>query len=226
LGGGRQHGQGVEPKGVRDARAEELDFMMKLGVFDLVNRDVATMAGCKKPTTVKWIDIDKGTAEKPVVRSRLVARDFKGKDGGREDLFAATPPWEILKCVLVLARQTEGEKVMLIDVKKAHLNGKVNMEDDGRHFIELPLESKADGKVGELKRWLYGMRPAARAWEDDYSKNLEEIDMKRGSAAPTTFWCAGTGVRCVVHGDDFTFTGKGQELKRIKENMEKCTRSR
>ena len=54
-------GKELNPKEVRDARAEELDFMMKLGVFDLVDRDVATMAGCKKPTTVKWIDIDKGT---------------------------------------------------------------------------------------------------------------------------------------------------------------------
>ena len=93
-------GKELNPKEVRDARAEELDFMMKLGVFDLVDRDDGDDGGL--------IDIDKGTAEKPVVRSRLVARDFKGKDGGREDLFAATPPWEILKCVLVLARQTEG----------------------------------------------------------------------------------------------------------------------
>ena len=34
------------------------------------------------------------------VRCRLVARDFKGKDKDRDDLFAATPPLEAKRMLL------------------------------------------------------------------------------------------------------------------------------
>ena len=55
----------------------------------------------------------------------LVARDFNaGGDRDREDLFAATPPWELKRLLLSHAMDRRGKrvrKIMLIDVKKAHL---------------------------------------------------------------------------------------------------------
>ena len=56
------------------------------------------------------------------------------------------------------------------------------------------------------------MRPAAKAWEDDYAEKLESIGFLRGKAAPTVFHHPGWKVRIVVHGDDFTVTGKQQHL--------------
>ena len=51
--------------------------------------------------SLKWVDTDKGTEEEPMVRCRLVARDFKGKDEkDREDLFAATPPLELKRVLM------------------------------------------------------------------------------------------------------------------------------
>ena len=52
---------------------------------------------------------------------------------------------------------------MLIDVKGAHLTGDV----PEKVFVLLPSES--GGGVARLKRWLYGMRPAAKAWEEHYA---------------------------------------------------------
>ena len=49
----------------------------------------------KKPTKVRWVDVNKGDAESPNVRSRIVAKDFKVD--ARPDLFAATPPLEYLR---------------------------------------------------------------------------------------------------------------------------------
>ena len=46
------------------------------------------------PTTVRWVDVNKGDRRVILVRSRLVARDFKGEDTCRDDLFADTPPLE------------------------------------------------------------------------------------------------------------------------------------
>ena len=40
------------------------------------------------------------------VRCRLVARDFKGGDKDRDDLFAATPPWEAVR--MLMSRATIG----------------------------------------------------------------------------------------------------------------------
>ena len=40
--------------------------------------------------SVRWVD----TLKSDGVRSRLVARDFKGGDNDRDDLFVATPPLE------------------------------------------------------------------------------------------------------------------------------------
>ena len=42
----------------------------------------------KAPVSVRWVDTNKGGPEEWLVRSRLVARDFKGNDKWRDDLFA------------------------------------------------------------------------------------------------------------------------------------------
>ena len=106
--------------------------------------------------------------------------------------------------------------LLLIDVEKAHLNGICDRKDV---FVELLREAGAPGKCGRLKRWLYGMRPAARAWENDYSKNLESTGMKKGKSSPSVFWDPSTRTRCVVHGDDFTFLGYPDELEKMKKMM-------
>ena len=51
------------------------------------------------------------------------------------------------------------------------------------------------------------MRPAASAWEKDFSEKLEEFGLVTGVSAPTAFYCKEKELRCVVHGDDFTFMG-------------------
>ena len=43
---------------------------------------------------MRWVDTSKGEGDKMDIRARLVARDFKGADKDRDDLFAGTPPLE------------------------------------------------------------------------------------------------------------------------------------
>ena len=119
----------------------------------------------KAPIKVRWLDINKGDKEMPEYRPRLVAKEIK-RDS-REDLFAAAPPLEAKKILFQKAvnknarRRRAGRrgiKIMLIDVKKAHLNGVVKEGENA--YIELPGEAGRRGMCGRLKRWLYGMRPA------------------------------------------------------------------
>lgn len=56
----------------------------------------------------------------------------------------------------------DGLCVQLLDIKKAHLNGKVQ-PDGGEHYLQAPPEKAKVNMCWELKRWLCGMRPAARA---------------------------------------------------------------
>jgi hypothetical protein len=168
------------------------------------------------------VDVEKTDMGKIIERSRWVARDFKGK--GEEDtehLFAATPPLEAKKLLFKWVRRLlkdgkkNREKVLLIDVRKAHLNAFCEEEV----YVELPPEADAPGKCGMLKRWLYGMRPAANAWEKEYTQKLESAGYVRGEYSAVTFFNAETGVRCVVHGDDFTFAGPEAGLMEIKGKM-------
>ncbi len=62
-----------------------------------------------------------------------------------------------------------------------------------------------DEKCWRLERWLYGMRPAASAWEADYSEKLKALGMVKGGGNPTAFYNPEKEMRCVVHDDDFTF---------------------
>ena len=212
-------GKELDRKAVDGARREELQFMMDLGVWEPATLDECMKQTGKPPVTTKWVDVDKGRDGSIVVRSRLVARDFKTKTGREQfDVFAAMPPLESKRMLFrmlmvdgsVKGREDQGHvKLMFVDVKKAHLNGK--LKDDEYAYIQLPEE--AGSGVARLKRWLYGMRPAANAWESDYAKHLEENGFRRGVAAPTTFAHIEKGIRLVVWGDDFTFLGRDGDLK-------------
>jgi len=204
----------------RQAEAEEMDFMKKIQLYDVVETAECWERTGNPPVTTKWVRVNKGTSEAPDVRCRLVARDFKPKgERDRSEIFAAMPPLESKKLLFQQAvtqnarnRRSgeDGIKVMLIDVKKAHLNGFVG--EDEWAYIELPSGVARKGQCGRLRRWLYGMRQAASAWERDYSDKLAAIGFTKGIAAPTVFYWEERGVRCVAHGDDFTFSGKQSDL--------------
>ena len=84
-----------------------------------------------------------------------MARDVKTKgETDRGDLFAAMPPVEAKKALFQQAVNEnardracgkEGIKLMLIDVKKAHLNGVVG--EDEYAYIELPGEAGRGASV-------------------------------------------------------------------------------
>ena len=170
----------------------------------------------KQPISTKWVDLRKGAD----VRSRWVARDFKPKlERDREDLFASMPPLEAKKLLFQKSREIRKDgkkmKLLFIDVRKAHLNG-ICDEDV---FVELPPEAKAPGKCGKLLKWLYGTRPAAQAWEKDYSDKLQKEGFEKGKASSTVFVNKSKEIYLVVHGDDFTFLGEERDLKDITEKM-------
>ena len=88
--------------------------------------------------------------------------------------------------------------------------------------MELPEEvgAKPD-QIGKLEYWLYGFRPAAAAWENDYAEKLQGVKFERGLATPVAFYNKERDISLVVHGDDFTFVGEGPSLDWIEACMKK-----
>ena len=200
---------------------EEIGFMQSRRIWTEVPVAECHRKTGKAPVSVRWVDVNKGSAENLEIRCRLVARDFKGKhEKDREDLFAATPPLEAKRALISRAatRRRKGaiRKLLFIDARKAHLNPRCT-EDV---YIDLPEEAgAAKGTCGKMNFWLYGFRPAASAWEKHYSNLLEEAGFIRGLSSPVIFHHPERDMSCVVHGDDFTFEGEDVDLKWIQELM-------
>ena len=170
------HGDKLDMKLVRKGRKEEIDYMEFRGIWEICDEDEAWRETGHGPVSTKWVDTNKGTKDEPLVRCRLVARDFRKKgEKDREDLFAATPPLETIRILLSKAatrrpNSNKKKKLMFIDAKKAH----INPECKDKVYIKLPEECGVEmGKCERLKHWLYGFRPAAQAWENFYAEKLE-----------------------------------------------------
>merc|ERR1711994_768137 len=110
---------------VREARYEEVDYMTNRGIWSEVSVQECWRKTGKAPVSVRWVDTNKGGAHEMCVRSRLVARDFKGGDKDRDDLFAETPPLESVRFLLSRAATERKDgvrrKLLFIDARKAHL---------------------------------------------------------------------------------------------------------
>ena len=84
-------GLSIDVELVREARAEEVQFMERLPVWERSSWEECQPRTGRDPVSTKWVDIDKGRDGE--VLSRLVARDFKSKNVAKDlDVFAATPP--------------------------------------------------------------------------------------------------------------------------------------
>ena len=107
--------------------------------------------------------------------------------------------------------------MLFIDVKKADLVPKCGENV----YVQLPKEANvAEDECGKLEYWLYGCRKAGQAWEDHYAGVLSRAGFIRGVASPVIFFHAEKQIWCVVHGDDFTFTGEDEGLDWITKIMQ------
>ena len=216
-------GKPLDAPMVRAAREDELAELKRLEVYDTVDLEECWRLTGRAPVTARWIDTNKGDDAKPKYRSRFVAREIRGLYGGgdREDLFAATPPWEAVKMLLsdvVTGDRRCVRKLMFIDIGKAYLFAPVTEQNI---FVDLPPEQAQEGKCGRLKKALYGTRDAAKAWEMEYNRTLASLGFVTGLSSTCVFHHPTRGIKLVVHGDDFTLSGDEQQLHWFAGELEK-----
>jgi hypothetical protein len=202
-------GEELPPDLVKEGRAEEIEWVHSIKLYDKVHRSVAAGRGIK-PIPVRWINTNKGDAIKYNVRCRLVGKELKAKTKGAllaHQLFSAMPPWEMIKALFSLlvtddVEPAEELEIGIFDISRAHFMPKVRRE----LYIELPEEDRLpgeEGMIGRLNRNMYGFRDASAGWFDDWQELLESDGFKIGAANPALFHNQEKKSRGAVHGDDF-----------------------
>ena len=146
---------------MREARELELKYLRDLGVYEKVDEKEAVEECGTTPVDTKWVDTDNAFEEEPMqIRSQMCAREFKSDD--RPYLYARTPPLEALKAIIsIAANHKEMLSIMHIDVSRAYFHAR---ED---------IMGTDAGKVGLMKKSMYGTRDAASNWERNWQENVK-----------------------------------------------------
>ena len=115
----------MDPRDVRTARQKEIQYSWDMEVCEYSTEAESRTRKGRNPVGLKWIDTNKGSAEAPRYRSRLVCTEVRHK--GVEPIFSATPPLEtprVLLCVVCQEDVFRVEDPFLIstaDVSRARL---------------------------------------------------------------------------------------------------------
>ena len=144
---------------MKQACEKELKYLRELGVYENDDEREAIAKYNVIPVDTKWIDTEALEVEPIQLRSRIVAREFKS--GDRSDLYAGTPPLEALKAILSIAASHSPEFLLMhVDVSRAYFHSKAQRPV----LVRLPADDrtgKDEGKIGPLKKNVYGTRDAA-----------------------------------------------------------------
>ena len=86
-----QSGEPLVPSLMRAARVEEMQYFKEMKVYEKVSIKECMRVTGRKPIGVRWVDINKGDSAQPNYRSRLVAKEFKGKAVALTFVFTRCP---------------------------------------------------------------------------------------------------------------------------------------
>ena len=216
-------GASLDPTEVRRARRIEIEYARRKKVWMKITRAEARRRGLKI-IKVMWIDVDKGDAQSPNIRSRLVAKEFN--NGVEEGLFAGTPPIEALRLLVSAAATVEDDEensvIMINDVSRAFFEASIQREV----CIELPDEDVEDGDreqdmVGLLQQSLYGTRDAAANFQKEVRIFMKSVGFRPGRYNPCTYYHPTRKLTTLVHGDDFVTKGCRRQCHVFRAQLEK-----
>jgi hypothetical protein len=154
-------------------------------------------------------------------KARLVARGFVQRECiDFDDTFALVAWMESVRLLFALAAQ-EGWRVHHMDVKSAFLNGDLKEEVYVHQPSRFAIPGK-EGKVLRLRKTLYGLQQAPRAWNAKLDSTLKGMGFGQ-SPHEAAIYRRGNGGNALLVGvyvNDLVITGtKDVEVATFKEEM-------
>ncbi|KAJ2932939.1 hypothetical protein H1R20_g4172, partial [Candolleomyces eurysporus] len=191
----------AEQREWRKAMSEEIDALKGRRVFDLVE-----LPHGRKAIKGRWVFDIKSDGRK---RARYVAKGFSQIEGiDFEALFSPVVRYESVRFIFALAA-IYGWYMTAVDAKTAFLYGKLDEEI----YMEQPEGFHQKGqerKVYCLRRAIYGLKQAARAWWQELEKSVKKMGFVRLNADSGIFiFRSDLGVVILIaYVDDIIFFGK------------------
>ena len=191
---------------VAEAQEKELETWIENDVFEEIeDRGQRTIS-------VRWIITEKTKNDQIVTKARLVARGF---EENTDDLQKDSPTCSrrAIRMLIAIAA-SKNWNCHTVDVKSAYLQGdKINREV----FLRPPPEFN-NGKLWRLKKTVYGLSDAARAWYDRLMKELKSLKVTMCGVEPSLyFWHHNKKLEgmLAIYVDDFLWAG----TKEFKEHI-------
>lgn len=209
----------VEPRSVKAALKDkawtasmdvEIDNMKETETFELVPpEDGQNPLGCQ------WIYKIKLNADGTVLklRSRLVARGNEQEEGvDFLETFSPVIRTATIRTVLHVA-VTKSWQIRQLDVQNAVLHGDLK---EKVYMVQPPgyVDPSRPDHVWRLKKAIYGLRQAPRAWFDKFSNFLLEFGFQCSFPDPSLFiYHQGTDlIYLLLYVDDMILTGNNEAL--------------
>ena len=209
-------GRPLVPREVKAARQKEIQYLWDMEVYEYSTEADSRARTGRNLVGFKWIDTNKGSAEAPRYRSRLVCPEVRHK--GVEPIFSATPPLETLRILLCVACQEDVFQVedpfliSITDVSRAHFYADAVRDVYVRLPDEDPKQS-SQARVGNCERLCTDPWVQPNGGESITLKFLETGGFSRGVASPCHFFHKDLGTNILVHGADFFMVGRQEERK-------------
>jgi hypothetical protein len=159
----------------KKAMEEEMECILENHTWEL-----ASLPSGQCAIGLKWVYKIKKDPEGNIVKhkARLVAKGYAQRQGiDFEEVFALVAHIETVRLLLALAAHSKWE-VHHMDVKSAFLNGDLNEEV----YVQQPpgfTDTESVHKVLKLKKALYGLRQAPRAWNAKLDASLGSLGFER-----------------------------------------------
>jgi len=190
------------------AMNEEIASLQANGAWVLVEEPQGV-----KSIPVRWIFKKKLDAQGNIERykARLVAKGFMQREGlDFNEVFAPVSKHTTLRTLLGMVASQDLELHQL-DIKTAFLNGEL----EETIYMQQPrgYEEGSTNTVCLLKKSLYGLRQAPRAWHTRLKQELEHMGFTASEADPGLYTAhyKHTSIYLLVYVDDILIAAKTQE---------------
>jgi hypothetical protein len=197
---------------------EEMDSIEENGIYSLID-----LPPGRKPIGVKCVFKVKrdehGAMSKH--KARLVVKDYVYRHGiDYDEVFTPVARLDSV-CLLITLTVHEGWEVHHMDIKSAFINGDIQEEV----YIEQPagfIIAGKEHKVLKLKKALYGMHQAPRAWNAKLDDTLLSLGFQRTPSEHVVYVRWNDNVQLVVgvYVNDLIITGSDHDnIRSFKEEM-------